>query len=82
MKLGTVVTPLAPAIPVLIKKIFLLSSAIKKPNYLFVDSAFTGMDEAEIRSILLYFQKCGCTVLATSSDLDVKSCFDSVVDIH
>ena len=83
MKLGTVVTPLAPAIPVLIKKkIFLLRSAIKKPKYLFVDDAFTGMDEAEIRSILLYFQKCGCTVLATSSDLDVKSCFDSVVDIH
>jgi ABC-type bacteriocin/lantibiotic exporter with double-glycine peptidase domain len=83
MNLGTVVTPLAPAIPVLFKKkIFLLRSAIKKPKYLFVDDAFTGMDESEISSILLYFQKCGCTVLATSSDLDFKSCFDSVVDIH
>ena len=83
MKLGTVVSPMAPAVPSLLKKkMFLLRSAIKNPKYLFVDDAFTGMDIKEIASILIYFKKKGTTILATSSDPSIKTCFDSIIDIH
>jgi len=83
MKLGTVVSPMAPSVPSLLKKkMFLLRSAIKNPKYLFVDDAFTGMDVDEISSILAYFKKKGTTVLATSSDSSIKRCFDTVIDIE
>ena len=82
MKLGTVVSPMAPAIPSLLKKkMFLLRSAIKNPKYIFVDDAFSGMDIHEASSILDYFKSKGTTVLATSSDPDIRTCFDYVVDI-
>ena len=82
MKLGTVITPQASAIPEEIKKkLFLLKAALKNPKYILIDDTFTGMNSSEINSICNFFKSKGSTIIATSSDKTLSHYFDNTVDL-
>lgn len=82
MGLGTVISPLAPTLPTLIKKkLFLLKATIKSPKYIFIDETFSEMDKKEIKKILDFYKSNGCTVITTTSDTSLTNLFDQIIEI-
>ena len=82
MGLGTVVSPMAAALPIQIKKkLFLLKASIKSPKYIFVDETFSELNKNEIKEILEFYKSKGSTVITTSSDKSLTELFDQTIEI-
>jgi ABC-type bacteriocin/lantibiotic exporter with double-glycine peptidase domain len=83
MKLGTVVTPLAPSLPIAVKKkLFLLRAAIRSAKYVFLDDSLSGLSLEDCQSIISYFKSKGVTIVCTSSSTDLSSLFNQVLAIN
>jgi len=84
MKLGTVVTASASAIPTVIKKkLFLLRASLKGSRYIFIDEALDGLPIGEIKQILANYKLKGCTIIATTKEdvLEQSNLFDSIINL-
>jgi ABC-type bacteriocin/lantibiotic exporter with double-glycine peptidase domain len=76
MKLGTVVTPLAPSLPIAVKKkLFLLRAAIRSAKYVFLDDSLSGLTLEESQSIISYFNSKSVTIVCTAATTELSSLF-------